>query len=96
MPTSAASSSLVAEAFDEGKANDELRRTDPEAYTRKMEAELPVNKCCFCGATFRGHGNNPAPVLPDHEDPGVACDECNRKIVVKQRIREAERFHASQ
>jgi hypothetical protein len=82
---------LVAEAFAEGKANEELRRTDPEAYKRKMEAELPVKKCCFCGDTFRGYGNNPWPVRPYHTDTGVACDDCNDTIVVPQRVREAER-----
>ena len=82
---------VVAEAFAEGKANDALRRTDPEAYKRKMEAELPVNKCCFCGATFRGYGNNPWPVRPYREDTTVACDGCNFAIVLKQRIREGER-----
>jgi len=82
---------ILEKIFAEGKANEELSRTDPDAYKRKMEAELPVNKCCFCGATFRGHGNNPWPVLPYREDTGVACDGCDFAIVLKQRLREADR-----
>jgi hypothetical protein len=41
---------LVAKLFAEGRANEELRRRDPEAYMRKMEAELPENHCCLCRA----------------------------------------------
>ena len=66
----------------EEAANGELRRTDPEAYKAKMEAELPTNTCCFCRETFRGYGNNPSPVLEE----GTACDACNRSIVVTARL----------
>ena len=73
---------FMMELLAEAEANDELRRTDPEAYKAKMEAELPENNCCFCRETFRGYGNNPWPVLAE----GTACDACNRRIVVVARI----------
>ena len=66
----------------EGIANDELRRTDPEAYQAKMEATMPVNTCCFCNESFRGYGHNPQPLL----DEGRACDVCNCRIVIKSRF----------
>ena len=69
--------------FAEGRANEELRRTDPVAYKANMEAEMPENTCCFCRSAYHGYGNSPHPVL----DKGVACDECNAKIVIPQRIR---------
>ena len=73
---------LLAQIIAEEQANRELARTDPEAYRAKMEAELPVNTCCFCHRTFRGYGNNPRPVLEE----GRACDTCNRGIVITARI----------
>ena len=76
---------LLDELLAEEAANEELRRTDPEAYKAKMEAELPTNTCCFCRETFRGHGNNPRPVL----DSGTACDTCNHSIVIVARIQAA-------
>ena len=45
---------LLDEVLAEEAANEELRRTDPEAYQAKMEAQLPTNTCCFCRETFRG------------------------------------------
>ena len=66
----------------EWKANDELRRTNPEAYRRKVESMLPENSCCLCRQRFRGYGNNPWPVLQD----GKACEECNVKIVLTARV----------
>ena len=66
----------------EKAANEELRRTDPEAYQAKMEAHLPTNTCCFCRETFRGYGHNPSPVLEE----GTACDACNFCIVIPARI----------
>ena len=74
---------FLAALFDEGRVNEELRRTDPAAYHAKMEAEMPMNTCCFCRAAFKGYGNNPRPVL----EGGVACDTCDRVIVWKARLR---------
>ena len=76
---------FVAKLFAEGRANEELRRTDPEAYIRKMEAELPENHCCLCRAHFRGYGHNPWPIVDD----GVACDECNGRLVMVARLQAA-------
>ena len=73
---------VLTDMFAEGVANDELRHTDLEAYKAKMEVMMPVNTCCFCRETFRGFGNNPQPLL----DEGIACDVCNRSIVVFARI----------
>ena len=73
---------LLDEVLAEEAANEELRRTDPEAYKAKTEAQLPTNTCCFCRETFRGYGNNPSPVLEE----GTACDACNRSIVVTARL----------
>ena len=72
---------LLAQMSAERAANEELRRTDPEAYKAKIEAKLPTNSCCFCRGTFRGYGNDPYPVL----ERGTACDACNRSIVVTAR-----------
>ena len=76
---------LIANLLAEGEANRELQRTDPQAYRKKMESELPENDCCLCRAHFRGHGNNPEPIV----DHGVACDECDRKLVMVARLRSA-------
>lgn len=38
-------------------------------------------RCCLCGKTFFGVGNNPRPV----KDEGVCCDRCNWTIVLKSR-----------
>lgn len=40
-------------------------------------------KCCICGKTFSGFGNNPAPV----KDNGVCCYECNGNVVIPARIK---------
>ena len=77
--------SLLARIEAEEASNDELRRTDPEAYQRKMEAMLPEHTCCLCRQRFRGYGNNPWPVLQD----GKACEECNIKIVITARLQAA-------
>ena len=68
--------------FEEGRINEELRRTDPAAYEAKMKAEMPQNVCCFCRVTFRGYGNNPQPLLEE----GLACDICDRAIVWNARL----------
>ena len=66
----------------EQEANERLKQEDPVAYEVKMLAQLPTSRCCLCGDTFKGHGHNAHPV----RNAGVACDECNFKIVVPQRI----------
>ena len=67
----------------EGEANDRLKRADPAAYEAKMRAQLPTSKCCLCGESFKGFGHNASPV----REEGVACETCNRAIVLPQRIR---------
>ena len=38
-------------------------------------------KCCICGKTFIGFGNNPYPVKSN----GQCCDKCNYSIVIVAR-----------
>ena len=42
-------------------------------------------KCCICGGTFKGYGNNPWPVVNDED--ARCCDLCNSLEVVPARIR---------
>lgn len=42
-------------------------------------------KCCICGVTFEGYGNNPWPVVNDED--ARCCDLCNSLEVVPARIR---------
>ena len=79
--------SYISQLFAEGKANEELRRTDPDAYQRKMEAEMPESYCCLCRVKFRGFGHNPWPIV----EHGVACDTCNDRVVMAQRRRALRR-----
>lgn len=39
-------------------------------------------KCCICGQTSIGFGNNPAPV----KNNGRCCDVCNLTVVIPARI----------
>lgn len=39
-------------------------------------------KCCICGKTFEGFGNNPAPI----KNEGTCCSHCNDLVVVPARI----------
>jgi len=41
-------------------------------------------KCCICGGTFTGFGNNPWPLVNDEESR--CCDDCNFKYVVMARL----------
>ena len=34
-------------------------------------------KCCICGKSFIGWGNNPYPLKRD----GLCCDACNEKVI---------------
>ena len=43
---------------------------------------MPENVCYFCRRAFRGYGNNPQPLLEE----GVACDVCDRVIVLRARL----------
>ena len=36
-----------------------------------------THKCCICGRTFNGWGNNPHPV----KDSGRCCDACNHLVI---------------
>ena len=40
-------------------------------------------KCCICGKTFSGYGNNPAPVKME----GRCCDDCDSMVVIPTRIK---------
>ena len=62
----------------------QLDRLDA-ATLKQLAARLPENKCCFCGESFRGWGNNPSPVM--EREGAVACGECNIAIVHPQRFR---------
>ena len=62
----------------------QLDRLDA-AKLKQLAARLPENKCCFCGESFRGWGNNPSPVM--EREGAVACGECNIAIVRPQRFR---------
>ena len=94
MPTTARNTSPCAandaleRLLKEGAINEELRRKDPAAYKRKLQELIPFKKCCFCGEGFRGWGNSPEPVMNYHEDKCVACNECNRAIVMPHRFRQ--------
>ena len=46
---------------------------------KRSEREL---KCCICGKTIIGYGNDPWPVKID----GECCDKCNMAHVVPARI----------
>ena len=41
-------------------------------------------KCCICGKTFGGWGNNPWPIVND--EGARCCDDCNFTRVVPERI----------
>ena len=58
-----------------------------QMIANRDEEEKEKNKCCFCGIEFEGYGNNPSPLLAQ----GVACDECNVKIVMPHRFKKFAR-----
>ena len=37
-------------------------------------------KCCVCGKEFKGHGNNPWPLVKT--EGSRCCDKCNSKVLV--------------
>lgn len=41
-------------------------------------------KCCLCGETYNGYGNNPAPLSDNDTDR--CCDECNLTKVIPARL----------
>lgn len=41
-----------------------------------------VQKCCICGKTFQGWGNDAAPIKN-----GVCCDKCNDERVIPARLK---------
>ena len=43
-----------------------------------------IYRCCICGKTFTGWGNNPWPVVKDED--ARCCDECNDLKVVPARL----------
>lgn len=45
---------------------------------------METKKCCFCGETINGIGNNPNPACTI---PGaVCCDKCNEETVIPVRL----------
>ena len=44
------------------------------------------NKCCLCGITFVGYGNDPWPLKPRYFGSKVCCNGCNATKVLKARI----------
>lgn len=42
-------------------------------------------KCCICGKTFKGYGNNTWPVVTDEN--ARCCDDCNYSEVIPARLR---------
>lgn len=45
-------------------------------------------KCCFCGETISGWGNNPYPA--NKEPDAVCCDYCNATVVIPARIKQMQ------
>lgn len=43
-----------------------------------------VKRCCICGETFIGWGNNPWPVCDGENDR--CCDACNEEKVIPERL----------
>jgi len=43
-------------------------------------------KCCICGKSIKGYGNNPWPVSKNPKDK--CCDSCNN-VVIAERTKEA-------
>ena len=39
-------------------------------------------KCCLCGKTINGFGNNPYPLANE----GQCCDDCNWNLVIPARV----------
>lgn len=46
----------------------------------KFSMGLRGVKCCLCGKTIRGFGNNPYPL--DKREGVRCCDECNNKVII--------------
>ena len=44
------------------------------------------HKCCICGKTFYGYGNDPYPV----KEEGECCESCHWDVVLKERFRLAK------
>lgn len=49
---------------------------------------MKKNKCCLCGKSFIGFGNNPDPL--DTIKGNRCCDDCNR-YVIYERIQRSKR-----
>ena len=43
--------------------------------------ESTTKKCCLCGQSIKGYGNNPLPLME-----GFCCDDCNTTKVIPSRI----------
>lgn len=38
-------------------------------------------KCCICGETFEGYGNNPFPLVHRDDYSSRCCDDCNEYVI---------------
>ena len=65
--------------------NERLKRDDPEAFRRKVEASKPLMQCAMCRETVRCFGNNGQPLVD-----GEVCDKCNAQVM-KERFRATTR-----
>lgn len=51
----------------------------------EINKEVLKMKCCICGKSFKGAGNNPDPI---RKDGSRCCDECNMAYVIPARIKQ--------
>ena len=60
-----------------------IREQKNATMKKKGEITMETKKCCFCGKTINGFGNNPDPACTI---PGaICCDKCNEKVVIPVR-----------
>ena len=46
-----------------------------------------IEKCCICGRTINGYGNNAQPYAN-----GSCCDKCNADYVIPERLKAFEAY----
>lgn len=49
---------------------------------------MDVYRCCICGDTFEGFGNNPWPIV--YDEKARCCDDCNATVVIPARLERLE------
>lgn len=72
---------FYAVAADSGMNESKVARKECPLLKDSMNEDKKV--CVLCGESFKGHGNNPAPL----KDSGECCDECNKRKVIPARIK---------